>query len=122
MNTNEKTIFVVDDDDSIQESMKLILESEGYKVETASDSQGLSKRLQSTIPDMIILDYRLPGENGTEIATNLKADVHTKNIPLIMVSSHDVANLAKNTGFTDFFEKPFDIETLISTVARHLSS
>jgi DNA-binding response OmpR family regulator len=115
-----KIIFVVDDDDYIQESMKLILESEGYQVETASDGQMLSKHLEKITPDMIILDYRLPGENGTEIATHLKANILTKNIPLILVSSHDVASLAKKTGFTDFFEKPFDIETLVSTVQRHL--
>lgn len=121
MKNQSKTIFVVDDDDSIQESMKLILESEGYHVETASDGQMLTNCLKKATPDMIILDYRLPGENGTEIATNLKANDVTKNIPLIMVSSHDVSNLAQKTGFTDFFEKPFDIETLISTVARHLA-
>jgi DNA-binding response OmpR family regulator len=120
MNNNAKTIFVVDDDDYIQESMKLILESEGYAVETAPDGETLSEKLKDKTPDMIILDYRLPGENGTEIATHLKAEATTRDIPLIMVSSHDVGNLAKKTGFTDFFEKPFDIETLLSTVEKHL--
>lgn len=121
MNNTGKTIFVVDDDDYIQESMKLILESEGYSVETAPDGVALTEKLKRKTPDMIILDYRLPGENGTEIATHLKEEKATKDIPLIMVSSHDVGSLAQKTGFNDFFEKPFDIETLLSTVQKHLN-
>jgi len=117
---NGKMIFVVDDDNDVLESMKLILESEGYLVETAIDGKMLTQKLETKIPDMIILDYRLPGENGTEIATNLKKNNETKGIPLIMVSSHDVGILAKRIGFSDLFAKPFDIDTLVTTVQRHL--
>jgi DNA-binding response OmpR family regulator len=118
----QKTIFIVDDDEAILDSMKLILEGEGFRIQTAIDSKALEKNLQTKLPNLFILDYRLPGQTGTEIARNLKANAETKHIPIIMVSSHDVRPLAQNAGVSDFFEKPFDIETLLSVVNKHLPS
>lgn len=119
-NIDDRVIFVVDDDVTVLDSIKLILEGEGFIVQTAEDGEGLRKKLEKQTPHLIILDYRLPGQNGTEIAKTLKRNDETKDIPIVMVSSHDVGALAKSTGISDFFEKPFDIETLISVVGKHL--
>jgi DNA-binding response OmpR family regulator len=120
MQTKEKTIFIVDDDEAVLDSMKLILEGEGFLVETAFDGNGLTQKMHISLPDLIILDYRLPGQNGTEIARKLKENEDTKHIPIVMASSHDVSLLAKNIGVVDFFEKPFDIDTLLKVVEKHL--
>lgn len=117
---NQKTILVVDDDEAILDSIKLILEDEGYNVDTASDGKTMQVYIEKKTPDLIILDYRLPGMNGTELTKLLKKESTTKDIPLIMVSSHDVNILARDVGASDFFEKPFDIQTLLSLVQKHL--
>lgn len=115
-----KNILVVDDDEAVLESIRLILEDEGFLVDTAVDGAIMQEKLKKGLPDLIIIDYRLPGENGTELTKNLKKNRITKNIPIVIVSSHDVSSLAKNVGATDFFEKPFDIEILLNIVSKHL--
>ncbi len=117
-----KQVLIVDDDEAVLESMKLILEDEGYCVETAVDGSHMYKSITNSLPQLIILDYRLPEKSGTLLAKELKKNDGTKHIPIVMVSSHDVAPLAKEAGASDFFEKPFDIETLLDVVGKHLSS
>jgi DNA-binding response OmpR family regulator len=117
-----KQVLIVDDDEAVLESMKLILEDEGYCVNTALDGKRMSEIMSKSSPDLIILDYRLPVKSGTLLTKELKKDSSTKHIPIVMVSSHNVALLAKEAGASDFFEKPFDIETLLDVVGRHLSA
>jgi len=122
-----KKILVVDDDPDIVESLKLVLEEEGYSVTTASKpdeipnfSNGLKKN--SDLPDIILLDIFLSGNDGRQFAKELKEKEYTKKIPIIMISAHPYAlDTAKDYGADDVISKPFNIDSLLSKVEKNIS-
>ncbi|GHO86565.1 response regulator [Dictyobacter formicarum] len=115
-------ILVVDDDEGITEVVQIVLEGEGYVVRTATNKDEL-QNIINDLPDLILLDVLLSGDDGREICRKLKSDGATKHIPVIMLSAHsDASKVADAGGADDFLEKPFDVDVLIEIVARHLSS
>src|ERR1019366_5483948 len=116
----QQKILVVDDDESILEVIQIVLESEGYQIQTCQNSQCF-QHFTGNLPDLILLDILLSGEDGYEICKQLKHNQATAHIPIIMLSAlSDVNELADVSGADDFIEKPFDIDVLIKTVERHL--
>lgn len=118
-----KLILVVDDDESILEVVQIVLESEGYEVQTATNSAFLQQlTTQPVLPDLILLDVLLSGEDGREISQQLKADAQLQHIPVIMLSAHSGASKMADIGGADaFLEKPFDVDVLLDTVQRYIS-
>lgn len=117
-----KKILVVDDDESIVEVVQLVLESEGYSVQTNMDGN-LLPLLKKARPDLILLDMLLSGVDGRDICKKLKSDHETAHIPVIMLSAHSETNKAADaSGADDYLEKPFDVDALIAIVERHLAS
>ncbi|GCE05163.1 response regulator [Dictyobacter aurantiacus] len=114
-------ILVVDDDEGIVEVVQIVLEGEGYVVRTATNKDDL-QNIADDLPDLILLDVLLSGDDGREICRKLKSDKATRHIPVIMLSAHsDASKVADAGGADDFLEKPFDVDVLIDIVARHLS-
>jgi len=119
MKLMSKKILVVDDDESIVEVIQLLLESEGYQVESSLNGDCIPNFPGGT-PDLILLDVLLSGKDGREICKRLKSDPETAHIPVIMLSAHIDANrLMRDSGADDFIEKPFDIDDFIAVVAKH---
>jgi len=115
-----KTILVVDDDEGITEVVQMVLESEGYQVQTSMTGDGLY-HVNSIPPDLILLDILLLGGDGREVCKALKSNPRTAHIPVVMLSAHsDTSLVADTSGADDFLEKPFDLDTLIATVKKHL--
>ena len=116
-----KQIVVVDDDRDILEFMQLTLECEGYHVE-ASTNGGCIRQLQPEhLPDLILLDIQLSGEDGRAICRQLRANDLTKRIPIILSSAIDVGSQVRKEGCADdFLAKPFSLDTLIDKVQQHL--
>lgn len=116
-------ILVVDDDEGIVEVVQIVLESEGYEVDTCMNGEGLQHLTADNLPDLILLDVLLAGDDGRDICRSLKKNELTKNIPVIMLSAHsDASKVADVGGADDFLEKPFDVDVLIDIVAKHLTS
>ncbi len=116
-----KKILVVDDDSSIVEGIKLILESEQYTVTTSTKAEHIQNTIKECCPDLIILDVMLVGYDGRMIAQKLKSDRKTKNIPIIMISaSHDIEESVYKYGADTFLAKPFDMESLLTAVNTQL--
>jgi CheY-like chemotaxis protein len=116
----KKKILVVDDDESILEVMHIVLEGEGYNVETSVNVQPLQK-LDGEHPDLILLDVLLSGEDGIEICKRLKSQQETRAIPIILLSAHSSASkTARDCGADAFLDKPFDIDVLAGIVKEHL--
>lgn len=114
-----KKIFVVDDERSILDALEFMLQEEGYEVRTSSKGTTLLQ-LNGDLPDIIVLDVLLSGEDGREIARKLKSQEKTKNIPIIMISAHPNAErTVKECGADAFLPKPFDIDELLQTVESH---
>ena len=116
----KKKIMVIDDDESILEVMHIVLEGEGYDVETSLNVQPLQK-LNSQRPDLILLDVLLSGEDGIELCRRLKSQERTRDIPIILLSAHSSASrTARDCGADAFLDKPFDIDVLVEMVKEHV--
>lgn len=104
---SQKTVLVVDDDPGMQDVFRLLFDRAGYTTIILSSAATV---LNSTapVPDIYILDKQLSGVDGMDVCRFLKAQSHTRDLPVIMVSaSPHAARLAKAACADDFIEKPF---------------
>ncbi|MBI3754179.1 MAG: UDP-3-O-[3-hydroxymyristoyl] N-acetylglucosamine deacetylase [Deltaproteobacteria bacterium] len=116
-----KKILVVDDEESIRQSLSDVLKDEGFEVTLANDGQTALKMLHSNLPDLVILDIWMPVMDGTEILKAIKA--RYSGLPIIMISGHgniEAAVKAIKLGAYDYIEKPLSLEGVILTVKRAL--
>ena len=116
-------ILVVDD--SVETLMLLtdILANNGYKILTASDGRTALKLVEVEVPDLIILDVKMPNMDGYEVCHKLKSDEHSSRIPVIFISGlYDAVNKVKgfNVGGIDYITKPFQLEEVLVRVETHL--
>lgn len=118
----QKTILLVDDDEALAEAVQMILEDEGYQVEVAHASKYIDPIVSKKAPDLILLDYRLPDENGVTIASRLRTQPSTKDIPIVMVSaSYSIQKPAMEAGANAFLPKPFAFDSLLDTIENFLN-
>ena len=120
MQRKKKRLLVVDDEQDILEFLKIILEEDGYTVDT-TDKDDYLEKLNDILPDLILLDMLLSGKDGREIVKYLKMHEKTKHIPIILFSAHPGAQgFAKQAGADDFVAKPFEIDLLLNKIAQYL--
>lgn len=116
-----KKILLVDDDKTILEAVHILLTGEGYDVKVISDGRFIENEIEKEFPNLILLDYRLPGKDGWLITKELKKNKNTKSIPVIMISADNtVKKVAKDVGVDAFLAKPFDIDNLIKLIKRFI--
>jgi DNA-binding response OmpR family regulator len=116
-----KQIMIVDDDRNILEFMNLALTFEGYDVRVSTTGRDLQQVQPSDLPDLILLDVKLIEEDGRVICKQLKTNEQTKDVPIIMLSAHvSERNLRKECPVDDFLAKPFELDTLLCKVEKHL--
>jgi FixJ family two-component response regulator len=116
-------ISIIDDDDSVRESLKRLMRSVGFAVNVFASAEEFldSGRLRNT--SCLILDVRLPGMNGLELQRHL-ATSHSE-IPIIFITSYEddeVRARALNAGALDYFLKPFNDEDLLDAIDAALKS
>lgn len=119
MNENDPTVFVVDDEESIRKSLRLLLRSVGVHVETFDSAQSFLQAYDPERAGCLILDVRLPGMSGIELQEHLLA--HAELIPIIFITAHGDVNLAVRAmrqGAFHFLEKPFPDQELLDTIHR----
>jgi DNA-binding response OmpR family regulator len=117
-----KLIFVCDDDLSILEVIKIMLEEEGYTVETFDDGEHLTERIEEQLPDLILLDYWMAKQDGRQTIYELKDNEKTKCIKILLISAiHNIEEVAQNLNIKFFLEKPFEMDVLISKVSSLIS-
>lgn len=113
-------ILVVDDDAAILDALRLLLEDEGYLVQTTEKAEYAESLHDENggLPDLIILDVLLSGKDGREICRHLKAQSDTRHIPIVMISAHpDAERSSRDVGADAFIAKPFAISELLETLA-----
>ncbi len=111
-----KTILIIDDDETILSIVEATLEKNGYSVLTASDGIDGLKIVNTMPPDAIILDRNMPDMSGDEVLDQLKSDESTKNIPVMMLTAkNDIKDISESLekGARDYIVKPFDHDNLI---------
>jgi len=125
MNTDQalETIFIVDD---VVENLHLltkVLSEHGYRIRAAKTGHEAIASIQSELPDLILLDVKLPDINGFDICKGLKLDPATRHIPIIFLSGlSDTADKLKGfeVGGVDYITKPFISDEVIVRVKMHL--
>ncbi len=116
-------ILVIDDEASIRESLRMILEYEGYRcVLAATGEEGLS-RVRQDAPDLVFLDIKMPGMDGLEVLAAMRE--LDESLPVVMISGHGtVATAVEATrlGAIDFIEKPLSSERVLLTIRNALNA
>jgi two-component system cell cycle response regulator DivK len=119
-----ETILVVDDHALNVKLARKVLENAGYEVHSAGDAMTTFAQLELVRPRLIIMDLRLPGMDGFELAQKIKQDPRYGDIPIVAMTASDFADderRARLAGCDDYISKPFEIGHLISTIARFVS-
>lgn len=119
--TDLKKILIVDDDQSIVESLHFVLEDSGYMVDSFDSGRHLDSSFKKYKPDLILMDYLLPGENGCQLTKKIKQKKEVRDIPVIIMSaSYNIQEKVESSGADGFLAKPYDIDQLLETIERHL--
>ncbi len=117
-----KKIMVVDDEESVLELLKAVLENDGYDVITASGGEECLEKLKKVKPDLVLLDMMMPGMSGREVCERIRKDPKTKNLKVIFVTVARFSEMGKDTlskmSVADYITKPFDNNDLIKRVKK----
>lgn len=119
----KKTILIADDEPDIVETLKFLVESEGYNCLTAFDGEDALKLAKEKCPDLIILDVMMPKINGYKVSRLLKFDAKYKNIPVLMVTARTQEEdrlIGEETGADEYITKPFDINFILDKINAYL--
>ena len=117
----QKKILLVDDDHDFRWATGNILQTAGYKVVSAQNGDEAFSFLEKDVPDLVLLDYRMPGRNGLQVASEMRR--HMSAVPIIMITAYgEVASAveAMKMGVYDYVTKPIDHNDLLFTIARAL--
>lgn len=118
---SEPTIFVVDDEADIRDSLRLLMRSVGLKTEAFASAQEFLDGYDPSRPGCLILDVRMPGMSGPELQEKLRKNEF--NIPIIVITGHGDVPTAVRTmkaGAIDMIEKPFSDQLLLDRVQQAL--
>lgn len=121
MNDTNMTVFVVDDDDAVRQSIQWLLESVGLKVKLFSSVRNFLDQLDPLEVGCLVLDVRMPGMSGLDLQRELVK--RGFEIPVIIITGHGdvpMAVRAMKEGAVDFIEKPFNDQVLLDCIQRTL--
>ncbi len=116
---DNKLILIVEDEPSIREMVRFALERAEFRVGEAGDVQSARVKIAEAHPDLILMDWMLPGVSGVELARELKGAPLTKDIPIIMVTARTEEEdrvRGLNIGCDDYVSKPFSFPELIARI------
>lgn len=123
MSNDHPKVLLVEDEPAQREVLKYNLQSEGFDVVTAADGDEAVLLVEEETPDIIVLDWMLPGVSGIEICRRLKSKSHTRSIPVIMLSARaeEVDRVrGLETGADDYVVKPYSVLELMARVRSQL--
>ena len=122
-NTWNARILLVDDTKANLDLLCELLEAEGYNIAMAPNGEIALKVASRAVPDLILLDVKMPGIDGFEVCRRLKADPQTRDIPVIFITAEDLTESVV-TGFEvggiDYIKKPFQEKEVLARVDTHL--
>ena len=117
------SILIVEDEEALTLLLRYNLEAAGYDVDSVARGDEADLRLREAIPDLVILDWMLPGVSGIELCRRLRSRPETRQLPIVMLTargeeSERVRGLS--TGADDYVVKPFSVPELLARVAALL--
>jgi CheY-like chemotaxis protein len=119
-----RRVLVVDDQPDICALLVDVLAAEGYAVTTASNGAEALERLEESLPDLMLLDIRMPVMDGWEVLHQRQQQPAWRALPVVACSASYERDLqqAKALGATDYLAKPFDLNVLLDVVSRIAAS
>lgn len=121
---SRKNILIVDDKPENLTVLWQILTDQGYMIRPVLSGEVALKTIQASTPDLILLDIVMPGMDGYEVCAQLKADIRTKDIPVIFISAlNEIEDKMRafSEGGVDYISKPFHTEEVLARVKTHLT-
>jgi two-component system phosphate regulon response regulator PhoB len=119
VNTHQPRVLVVDDEAAIREMIQYALERAKMDVLTAADAQEALVRISEARPDIILMDWMMPGVSGVELTRRLRKDSYTEDIPIIMLTAkvtEDDKVTGLEAGTDDYVIKPFSPRELMARI------
>jgi two-component system, OmpR family, KDP operon response regulator KdpE len=119
MSNSAPRILIVDDDPQFRRTLHLALDSYGYKAGDAANGEEALESVRTTVPDLIVLDWQLPGMDGIQTCRVLRARY---SVPVIIVSGNRSNSqiAALDAGANDFLAKPFAMNELVTRIESAL--
>ena len=119
---SNKKIFTIDDEEHIIKVIKDILEPEGYDIESAINAEEALEKLKSYVPDLILIDFILPGMSGRELAEKIRAESILKDTKIAFITGVSLMPAGmkelEKLNISDFIKKPFQYKDLIERVKK----
>jgi len=119
LSRSQLQVLVVDDESAIRDMIRFALERADIQVETAGDAQEALVRINENRPDIILLDWMMPGVSGIELTRRLRKDAYTEDIPIIMLTAkvtEDDKVAGLEAGTDDYVIKPFSPRELLARI------
>ncbi len=113
------SVLVVEDEPAIQELIAINLEHAGHTVLRALDAEQAAAMVKNVLPDVVLLDWMLPGQSGLAFAKRLREDERTRSIPIIMLTARGVESdkiSGLEAGADDYVTKPFSPRELLARI------
>jgi two-component system, OmpR family, phosphate regulon response regulator PhoB len=114
-----RTIMLVEDEGPIREMLKIVLEQAGFSVNEAEDFDIALEKMVEPYPDLVLLDWMLPGGSGVQLARKLKEHEFTRDIPIIMLTARGEEEdkvRGLEAGADDYITKPFSPKELVARI------
>ena len=111
MSSEPATILIIDDELQNRRLLEALLQPEGYRTQSVANGDEAMALIAESPPDLILLDIMMPGTDGYEVASRIKANPATANIPIIMVTAQDgrgARMIGLDSGAEEFLTKPVD--------------
>ena len=113
------TVLVVEDEPHIQELVAVNLEHAGHRVVRAASAEEAETAIRASLPDVLVVDWMLPGESGLAFVRRLRADPRTRNLPILMLTARAMETdklLGLEAGADDYLTKPFSPRELAARI------
>ena len=114
-----KAVLVVDDDDNIARLVAWVLRGASYKVRTASNGREALEAVAQDMPDLILLDMKMPVVDGREFVSEFRTVFNDKAPIVILTAAEDAKERAREIDAAGWIGKPFDLNTLVSVVGQY---
>jgi CheY-like chemotaxis protein len=114
-----RTVLVVDDDAGIRELLRFRLEKSGFEVDTSANGQECIDSLHGSLPDLVLLDIRMPRMDGLETLETIRTEFAT-DLPVVLLSGAQSGTDVENAATTERIDKPFTMDEVVTCVERVL--
>lgn len=115
-------VLIIDDDRTMVSLLKTLLEMDGFEVVEIHDWGAILDTVRTEMPDLVIMDYFLPQQEGLDLVITMRGDPQLADIRIIMTSGMDMSEQCRDAGVDDFLLKPYTPEQLSASIQEHLVS